>query len=62
MDFVRTTACETCRREYELRGRSLNPENETQTVVEFRCSCGERVSAFLPGSVNRELVTVQPVR
>jgi hypothetical protein len=61
MDFVRNTTCPACQRQYELRGRSINPENETQTVMEFRCTCGERVSAFLPGSVNRELVKVQPV-
>lgn len=60
-EFIRSAECPACKREYELRGRSVNPSNETQTLMEFKCSCGERVGTFLPGSVNRELVKIKPV-
>ena len=60
--FTRTATCPACQRAYELSGRSVNPGNETQTLMEFRCSCGERVGTFLPGSVNRELVRIKPVQ
>jgi hypothetical protein len=60
-EFIRSAACPGCKREYELRGRSVNPNNETQTLMEFRCTCGEKVGTFLPGSVNRELVKIKPV-
>jgi hypothetical protein len=60
-DFTRSATCPACQRGYQLSGRSLNPGNETQTLMEFRCTCGERVGTFLPGSVNRELVKIKPV-
>ncbi len=49
-----------CGRFYVVSGSALNPNNETQAALYFRCACGAEVEAFLPGSANRELVTVAP--
>jgi len=59
-DFSRTCACESCGREYVVSGTSANPGNETQVAVDFDCSCGGRIPAFVPGSANREGVRVLP--
>jgi hypothetical protein len=58
--FVREGACEDCGREYVVSGVSLNPGAETEGPIEFRCGCGGRLTAFVPGSVNREKLVVVP--
>jgi DNA-directed RNA polymerase subunit RPC12/RpoP len=55
-DFERTGWCDRCGREYVVTGSSANPSNETQSNSTFRCECGGRVSAMLPGSANPERV------
>jgi len=47
-----------CGRNYVVSGSAVNPNNETQSALYFRCVCGAQVEAFLPGSANREMVTV----
>lgn len=59
-DFERPATCEHCGRKWLIVGRSLNPGNETQADLHFRCACGAIVSALLPGSANRELVRIEP--
>jgi len=59
-EFSRTCRCEACGRDYVVKGTAANPGNETQVAVEFACACGRNVSTFLPGSVNRDLVRVEP--
>jgi len=59
-DFVREGACERCGREYMVAGASLNPGAETEAPATFRCACGGRITAFVPGSVNREKLVVRP--
>jgi hypothetical protein len=49
-----------CGRHYVVSGAALNPANETQSSLEFKCVCGATVEAFLPGSANRELVKIAP--
>jgi hypothetical protein len=49
-----------CGRNYVVSGSAINPSNETQAPLQFRCVCGAQVEAFLPGSANRELVKVAP--
>ena len=49
-----------CGRYYVVSGAALNPNNETESSLQFRCVCGAQVEAFLPGSANRELVKVAP--
>jgi hypothetical protein len=58
--FSRPCTCESCGREYLVSGTSANPTNETQVAVDFTCACGGVVPAFLPGSVNRDLVRIEP--
>jgi hypothetical protein len=58
--FERTGCCSACGLEYILSGASLAPGAETEAPARFFCSCGGYVRAFLPGSVNRERVTVVP--
>ena len=58
--FERMGACQRCGREYVLHGNSLNPANETQLNVEFRCECGGTLEALIPGSANRDLVRIEP--
>lgn len=60
MDFTRECACPNCRLLYVVTGTALNPANETQFTYEFKCECGAAVSAYMPGSVNRERVKVEP--
>ncbi len=49
-----------CGRHYVVSGASLNPSNETQASLEFKCVCGAPVEAFLPGSANPELLKIEP--
>jgi hypothetical protein len=58
--FARESACEACGREYVVKGSSLSPGTETESPASFRCGCGGRISAFVPGSVNRERLVVSP--
>jgi hypothetical protein len=58
--FVREGACESCGREYNVAGSSLNPGAETEAPATFRCACGGWITAFVPGSVNREKLVVRP--
>jgi len=60
MEFTRECACPACNLLYVVTGTALNPANETQFTYEFRCECGSTVTAYLPGSVNRERVSVAP--
>jgi hypothetical protein len=59
-DFVREGACRQCGREYMVAGASLNPGAETEAPASFRCACGGRITAFVPGSVNREKLVLRP--
>jgi hypothetical protein len=43
-----------------LHGNAVNPANETQLNVEFRCECGGTLEALIPGSANRDLVKIEP--
>jgi hypothetical protein len=58
--FSRPCSCTSCDRKYLVSGNAANPTNETQTAVEFPCDCGGVILAYLPGSVNRELVQIEP--
>jgi len=58
--FVREGACGSCGREYLVSGVSLNPGAETEAPAAFRCGCGGRLTAFIPGSVNRDRLVVSP--
>jgi hypothetical protein len=58
--FERAGACPACGREYLISGAALAPGAETEAPARFFCECGGLVQAFLPGSVNRELVKVTP--
>jgi len=58
--FEREGACERCGREYRVSGSSLSPGAETESPASFACACGGRISAFVPGSVNREKLVVRP--
>jgi hypothetical protein len=60
MPFVREGACEECGREYVVSGVSLNPGAETEGPIAFRCGCGGPITAFVPGSVNRDKLVVAP--
>jgi hypothetical protein len=59
-NFERLGACRDCAKEYTISGAALAPGAETEAPARFFCECGGVVSAFLPGSVNRELVKVSP--
>jgi hypothetical protein len=61
-EFSRPGQCDRCGREYVVSGSAANPANETQAAVAFSCSCGGEVSVHLPGSVNRNLVRMEPKR
>lgn len=58
--FVREGACTGCGREYVVSGVSLSPGAETEGPIELRCGCGGRLTAFVPGSVNRDKLVVVP--
>jgi len=58
--FERTGTCEACGREYTISGSALAPGAETEAPARFFCECGGVLSAFLPGSTNREMVVVAP--
>jgi len=58
--FERAGVCDRCGREYVLKGSSANPGNETQLNVSFACECGGTLKAMLPGSANREKVSIEP--
>jgi hypothetical protein len=59
-NFERQGACRACGKEYTISGAALAPGAETEAPARFFCECGGVVQAFLPGSVNRELVKVEP--
>lgn len=59
-NFERAGVCEACGREYTISGAALAPGAETEAPARFFCECGGLVQAFLPGSVNRELVVLTP--
>jgi hypothetical protein len=59
-NFERAGACEACGQEYIISGAALAPGAETEAPARFFCECGGLVQAFLPGSVNRELVVLTP--
>jgi len=58
--FARDGACENCGREYTVSGVSVAPGTETEAPARFRCACGGWLSAFVPGSVNKELLVFTP--
>lgn len=58
--FERAGVCSSCEREYVVSGASLAPGAETEGPAQFLCACGGFVEALLPGSVNRERVSVVP--
>jgi hypothetical protein len=57
--FERPCACDRCGREYVVSGTAANPGNETQVMTDFKCDCGGRVEAMIPGSVNRDGVRLR---
>jgi hypothetical protein len=59
-DFERECVCSRCGLEYVVSGTAANPGNETQVDVGFPCSCGGTAYAMIPGSVNRDLVRIEP--
>ncbi len=58
--FVRDAVCDTCGREYTVSGVSVAPGTETEAPARFRCGCGGWLSAFIPGSVNKERLILEP--
>jgi hypothetical protein len=58
--FERNGTCLACGREYAVSGSAANPGNETETTMRLRCECGGELSVFLPGSVNRDSVVIEP--
>lgn len=60
--FTRDLSCADCSREYLLTGASLVTGSETEALAQFRCSCGQWMGAFVPGSANVErlIVTLKP--
>jgi hypothetical protein len=59
-EFARPCACARCGLEYTVHGTSANPTNETQELLRFTCRCGGEVVAHIPGSVNRNLLRMEP--
>jgi hypothetical protein len=58
--FERMGTCGSCGREYRVAGHSVAPGAETEAAARFFCECGGYVETFLPGSVNRERVVLEP--
>ncbi|MCG6926444.1 MAG: hypothetical protein LJF30_14185 [Acidobacteria bacterium] len=58
--FARDGICESCGCEYTVSGVSLAPGTETEAPARFRCACGGWLSAFIPGSVNKERLVFEP--
>jgi hypothetical protein len=58
--FARDGVCEDCGREYTVSGVSVAPGTETEAPARFRCACGGWLSAFVPGSVNKERLVLTP--
>ena len=58
--FMREGTCEECGRQYTVSGASINPGTETEAPAGFRCGCGGWLEAFVPGSVNRERLVLEP--
>lgn len=57
--FNRDFDCPACRRGYVVSGVSeLRPGSETEVLAQFRCSCGQWMGAFVPGSVDQEKLVV----
>jgi hypothetical protein len=56
--FTRDLRCAGCGREYLVCGASLVPGSQTEALAQFRCSCGEWMGAFVPGSANVERLVV----
>jgi hypothetical protein len=51
--FSRDFACTGCGRAYVVSGDSpLRPASETEVLAQFRCSCGQWMGAFVPGSAD----------
>jgi hypothetical protein len=59
-NFERNGNCLSCNREYAVSGTAANPGNETEAAIRLRCECGGELAVFLPGSVNRDSVVVEP--
>ena len=60
-DFTRELRCAACGREYLVSGAIRVPGSETEVLAQIRCSCGEWMGAFVPGSadVERLIVTLR---
>ena len=58
--FERNGSCRACGREYAVSGRAVNPGAETEAAARLSCECGGDLVVFLPGSVNREQLEVEP--
>jgi len=56
--FKRDLRCAGCGREYLLTGASPVTASETETLAQLRCSCGEWMGAFVPGSADVERLIV----
>ena len=56
--FTRDLRCAHCGREFLVCGASLVPGSQTEALAQFRCSCGEWMGAFVPGSANVERLVV----
>ena len=58
--FERDARCESCGREFKVTGVALHPGAETEGPTKIRCACGGWIAAFVPGSVNTEMLVVTP--
>jgi hypothetical protein len=56
--FTRDLACRACGREYLVSGAFENLRSETETLTQFRCSCGQWMGVFVPGSAEQERLVV----
>jgi DNA-directed RNA polymerase subunit RPC12/RpoP len=57
-DFTREIACSRCGREYLVSGAAAALSSETEALANLRCSCGQWMGAFVPGSANLERLIV----
>ena len=57
--FNRDVCCSSCARTYVVAGDSLlRPGSETEVLAQFRCSCGQWMGAFVPGSVDQDKLVI----
>jgi hypothetical protein len=60
--FSREAQCPDCGREYLVSGSTAATGSETEVLAQLRCSCGEWMWAFVPGSAPQEQLIVTLTR